>query len=150
MGTNAPRERKIRVAIALIAACAIVAILIHPHVNLLLAKITGQATQIAEASSGGTLTYHQVTFEQDGEGSVLITPPGTTIAMPGNYTFVNGSTVTLQAIPATDYEFDHWEGAISGTENPKQVTVNSAFTIRPVFLMSRRRTARSAERPGGL
>ncbi len=134
MGTNAPRERKIRVAIALIAACAIAAILIHPHINLLLAKITGQATQIAEASSGGTLTYHQVTLEQDGEGSVLIMPPGTTIAMPGNYTFVNGSTVTLQAIPATDYEFDHWEGAISGTENPKLVTVNSAFSIRPVFL----------------
>ncbi|MCC6793599.1 MAG: PKD domain-containing protein [Candidatus Hydrogenedentes bacterium] len=134
MVMNATHNWKRGIVTALIAICAIAAILSVPHVRSLVTRLTGEEAPIAEASSGGTLTYHQIAFEQDGEGSVLITPPGTTIVMPSNYTFVNGSTVTLQAIPATDYEFDHWEGAITGTENPKQVIVNSAFTCRPVFL----------------
>ncbi|MDZ4860372.1 MAG: hypothetical protein SGI88_15460 [Candidatus Hydrogenedentes bacterium] len=34
-------------------------------------------------------------MEQDGEGSILVTPPGTSVAMPGNWTIVNGSNVQL-------------------------------------------------------
>jgi len=134
MSPKAPRTKQRMAAISAASLVLAAAILLHPTPRELVTTLTGQPETIAEASSGGGLTYHTVTFEQDGEGSVEITPPGTTVTMPGNYTFVANSTVTLTAIPATDYEFDRWEGGITGTQNPKTVTVGSAFAIRPIFL----------------
>lgn len=41
--------------------------------------------------------------------------------------------ITLTATPATGYEFEKWEGAVTGTNNPATITMNSTKTVSAVF-----------------
>ena len=51
---------------------------------------------------------------------------------PATFTFANGESVRLQAMPTSGYQFDGWSEDLSGTSNPttividcdKQVTAN--------------------------
>ncbi len=43
------------------------------------------------------------------------------------------TVVNLTAVPAAGYEFEKWEGAITGTINPTAITMNTAKTITAVF-----------------
>ena len=44
-------------------------------------------------------------------------------------TYQEGMTVELAATPATGWSFDHWEGDLSGKENPLQITVSSGIIV---------------------
>jgi len=46
-------------------------------------------------------------------------------------------TYTLLAVPnqVSGYQFDHWEGGISGSANPKTVTIESAMSVTAVFVL---------------
>lgn len=48
-------------------------------------------------------------------------------------TYQEGMTVELAATPATGWSFDHWEGDLSGKENPLQITVSSGIIVTAVF-----------------
>jgi hypothetical protein len=60
-----------------------------------------------------------------GKGSVIVSPPGTT--------FDEGTVVTLTAQPGAGYHFDHWEGSLTGTVNPGQVTMTGGKSVTAVF-----------------
>jgi len=45
----------------------------------------------------------------------------------------NGSTVTLTAVPAAGWEFDHWEGAVTGVENPITAEIADSGVVHAVF-----------------
>lgn len=58
---------------------------------------------------------------------------GTVITDPEKAQYPEGEKVTLTALPADDYIFDHWKGDISGTDNPSEVTMNSDKRIVAVY-----------------
>ncbi len=60
-----------------------------------------------------------------GEGTVSIDPPG------GVYD--KNTMITLHAVPDSGWEFVHWEGDVSGSENPLSITMDDNKTIRAVF-----------------
>ena len=55
---------------------------------------------------------------------------------PSGGTFSKNTTITITAIPdaETDYVFDHWEGSLSGNENPKTLRMNSSKHVKAVFI----------------
>ncbi|MFP4365515.1 MAG: InlB B-repeat-containing protein [Bacteroidales bacterium] len=56
---------------------------------------------------------------------------------PGNYIeFVEGEQVTLEAVPATGWEFSHWEGDVTGSDNPLTITMDADTDVIAVFVES--------------
>ena len=86
------------------------------------------SVDVSEAASGiqitATADTHSVNVSTEGEGTVnqnTLSP-------------ASGSEVELTAEPADGWKFDHWKGDISGTENPKTVTVEEDMNITAVFV----------------
>jgi len=71
-----------------------------------------------------------LTVEVLGSGTVTLDPPGGT--------YPRNTEVTLTAVPAPDWAFDHWEGgAIHGTSlNPTTYLVTRDITLTAVFTTS--------------
>ncbi len=52
---------------------------------------------------------------------------------PNRIVFTSGENVLLTAMPGTKWQFDHWEGGLTGSANPVQITMNSNRDITAVF-----------------
>ena len=63
----------------------------------------------------------------EGEGSVS----ERVISAKADY--ASGTVVELTALPATGWSFDHWEGDLTGADNPITITISSAKTVKAVF-----------------
>ena len=63
----------------------------------------------------------------DGSGTVTLEPS----QPPGGY--VVGAMVNLTAIADEGYEFDHWSGNLSGSENPTTMTMDSDKEVTAIF-----------------
>lgn len=61
----------------------------------------------------------------DGEGSISVSPPGNT--------YSRRTTVTLTAVPASGWTFDHWGGDISSTDNPVKVKMLTNRDVTAFF-----------------
>jgi hypothetical protein len=70
-------------------------------------------------------THYSLTINISGGGSVSRSPDSTHYAP--------GTIVTLTANPDTEEQFIEWGGDLSGTENPKQITINTNKNITAVF-----------------
>lgn len=68
---------------------------------------------------------HILTIETVGQG--------TTNPAPGAWEYEDGAPVSVTAIPDAGWAFDHWEGNISGSENPVQFTITANMRIVAVF-----------------
>jgi hypothetical protein len=60
-----------------------------------------------------------------GQGDVDLDPPG------GTYT--SGTLVTLTANADIDWYFDHWEGNLSGSDNPETIMMDGDKSVTAVF-----------------
>jgi uncharacterized repeat protein (TIGR02543 family) len=60
-----------------------------------------------------------------GAGFISLDPPG------GTYDL--GTFVSLTAVAAPSYRFDHWEGALIGSRNPEQITMDGNKFVTAVF-----------------
>jgi uncharacterized repeat protein (TIGR02543 family) len=59
---------------------------------------------------------------------------GTTNPPPGEYTYTEGSSVTVQAIPYTGYTFTNWTlDGQTRTENPITITIDKDYTLTANF-----------------
>lgn len=58
---------------------------------------------------------------------------GSVAKSPDQATYTYGQGVTLTANPAFGWRFDHWSGAISGTTNPRSITVYSSYIVNAHF-----------------
>lgn len=77
--------------------------------------------------------------------SAIVTPPtqytvntatqgsGTIALDPTDGTYDEGSSVSITAIAGTDYQFDHWEGDVSGSTNPIDITMDNDMNVTAVF-----------------
>jgi hypothetical protein len=82
---------------------------------------TGHASEVASENQ------YTLTTSIQGEGTVDINP--------ASDAYDEGAPVTITAIPSADYEFDHWEGDISGSDNPLDITVTSDMIVTAIFTM---------------
>lgn len=78
-----------------------------------------------EGEGEGQASQHTLTILVQGNGSV---EPGA-----GNHTYDHGDQATLSATPAEGWEFDHWEGGLSGSSNPAYITIAADVTVTAVF-----------------
>jgi parallel beta-helix repeat protein len=67
--------------------------------------------------------------------TITVTIGGTTDPTPGTYTYRNGATVPVTAIPDVNYKFEHWmlDGVNAGSDNPIEVLMDSNHTLEAVF-----------------
>lgn len=70
---------------------------------------------------------YDLNISVQGEGSVSERIIGTKAS------YDDGTIVELQANPAEKWRFDHWEGDVTGTRNPVQLTMSSTKTVKAVF-----------------
>lgn len=61
----------------------------------------------------------------EGEGSVS--------RDPDKLHYQHFEEVTLTAEPASDWAFDHWEGALGGSSNPETLTIDDTLSVTAVF-----------------
>ena len=71
--------------------------------------------------------YYELTMIVEGSGS--------TIPSVGTHVYEEGTVVDLEAIADVDWEFNHWEGDISGTSNQSSITMDSNKTVIANFTM---------------
>ena len=64
-------------------------------------------------------------LDEYGEGSITTTPD--------QDTYTNGTIVTLEAIADPDWKFSSWEGALTGTTNPANVTMDDDKLVWATF-----------------
>ena len=74
-----------------------------------------------------TLRKYPLTLSVEGEGTI----EEKVVSSKANYT--SGMVVELTAKAAEDWYFDHWEGDLSGTDNPAQISVSSSRNVKAVF-----------------
>lgn len=68
--------------------------------------------------------------------SIAVSPTGGGSISHSSGTYDDGTTITLTAIPATGYRFDHWEGDASGNVATANITINSNKNVTAVFVQS--------------
>ena len=83
--------------------------------------------------------------------TIQITGHGTVAKTPDLQAYPYGTSVSLRARPTLpdpgqqslispktpeprSWRFDHWEGDLTGTQNPKSITMNGNKTVRAVFM----------------
>lgn len=66
-----------------------------------------------------------LTTQVIGQGTVNLLPPGGT--------YPHNTLVNISAAAAPGWNFDHWEGALSGTDNPKLLRLNADKNVVAVF-----------------
>ncbi len=59
---------------------------------------------------------------------------GTVDVSEGTHTYLDGEQVSLTATPENGWRFDHWEGDLSGSDNPASITMDSDKTVTAVFV----------------
>ena len=58
---------------------------------------------------------------------------GTVVLDPAKDGYQKNNIVTVTAEPGTDWRFDHWDGDLSGSQNPATLRVSGAHTVTAVF-----------------
>jgi hypothetical protein len=66
--------------------------------------------------------------------TIRATAGGTTTPPPATYPKDLNSSVTVTAIPDSNYRFAHWTGDASGSINPMTLTIKKDTTIRANFI----------------
>jgi hypothetical protein len=91
-------------------------------------------TTITMDSDKGVMAHFtQITYTL----TVGVNPSGGAVTLepsPPDGGYVAGTTVTLTAVADEGYEFDHWSGALSGSENPTVITMDSDRGITAHFI----------------
>ena len=79
------------------------------------------------------ITY-TLTVNVTPSGGGNVTVNGTTpSSYPNSTTWVCGDNVTLNAVVASGYSFDHWGGALSGNATPTNITMDSNKDVTAYF-----------------
>jgi len=67
------------------------------------------------------------------DGGIITVDQLTPDSYPATYAFENGTSVDLEAVPASGYFFESWSGKLSGTTNPATVVIDCNKSITANF-----------------
>ena len=83
----------------------------------------------------GNHTIEAVFIAQNFTLTIKATSGGVTNPTPGNYSYPQGTNVTVTATPDDGYQFGNWllDGSPAGNSNNITITMNSNHTIEAVF-----------------
>lgn len=105
--------------------------------------IEGNGERTAESYDGvsGSAALLNITYTVGGGSTPtpneytlsINTSNGSVSKSPNQSTYTEGSTVSLTATPNSGYEFSSWSGAVSGSQNPISITMNSNKTVSANF-----------------
>ncbi len=73
---------------------------------------------------------YPLTIEKEGEGSV-----NERIVQEKTTNYPQGTVVELTAEPDENWLFSHWEGDLTGDENPVQITIDGEKSVTAVFVL---------------
>ena len=115
-----------------------------PDSGYYLSALTDNSANVLNQVSGNIYTINNITFDHtviatfDSIPSntytlVVMAENGTVSKNPDLPFYSNGTSVTLTAIPATNYRFINWSGDLMGTENPKSITMNGNKSVTANF-----------------
>lgn len=62
-----------------------------------------------------------------------VSPEDSGTILPKSGDFESGKLIDLAALPEEGWEFKEWQGDVTGTENPMQITVDGAKNIMAIF-----------------
>jgi lysophospholipase L1-like esterase len=85
-------------------------------------------------------TLYNLTKRVDGQGSISVNP-----GPDYGAGYCSGTVVTLTATPYDGWTFTGWSGAVTGTTNPVQVTMNAAKSVTATFKDASNRDGISAD-----
>lgn len=89
---------------------------------------TVTVTQDMNVTANFTLRSYPLAITIEGDGTVAEKVVST------KSEHQSGTVVELTASPSDHWLFDHWDGDITGTTNPAQITVSSAKNVKAVFV----------------
>jgi len=72
-----------------------------------------------------TIVTHTLIIGVDGQG---VTDPA-----PGSWEYNTGASISVTAIPDAGWAFDHWEGDVTGMQNPVSFIITADMIITAVF-----------------
>ncbi len=93
--------------------------------NIVRTVLLGLAVAFGCLSAAAAPPQYTITTHVQGEGSVVLDP-----ALDS---YKKNNMVTVTAVPAGDWRFDHWEGDLSGEANPETLRVSGDHTVTAVF-----------------
>lgn len=80
--------------------------------------------------------------------STTVSPENSgSITESGSGLYKDGAVATVEAVPSAGYIFHQWEGDLTGTDNPDDITIDSAKLITAVF--KQQLTLTTAVNPNG-
>jgi polygalacturonase len=88
-------------------------------------NITMTANKSVTATFTQTTQNYTLTTNVVGSGTITLNPSGGTYA--------SGTVVTVTATPNSGYTFSGWSGALSGTTNPANITMNANQSVTATF-----------------
>lgn len=74
---------------------------------------------------------------------------GTISLNPANGPYASNSVVALTANAMTNWAFDHWTGAVTGSQNPTSVTMTGPLSVQAVFVPTAYNKQRNRRREHG-
>ena len=66
--------------------------------------------------------------------TMAVVGEGTTVPAAGLYGYGDGAVVIVSATPSDGWDFDRWEGDLTGSVNPTTVTMDADKSVTAVFL----------------
>ena len=89
--------------------------------------VTITVTSDMNVRANFTLRSYPLSLSCEGEGKIA----EKILSTKSEYT--SGTVVELTAQPSQHWQFSHWEGDLSGTENPIQITISTSKSVKAVF-----------------
>lgn len=126
--------------LAKMAVCVVLAVLAAKGGRICWERCSGGADKgdgmpVVEACGGGGGTSYTLTLNKTGTGALEVVPPNTTpTTFPWTYSYAAETILMLTASAPSGWCFHHWEGGITGSENPVLVTMDADKSVTAVFL----------------
>lgn len=89
---------------------------------------TNPATITVDANKSVSANFHAVYT------LTIAASNGSVSRSPAASPYADGTTVQLTPSPSTGYLFDHWEGDLSGSDDPASVTMDANKSVTAVFV----------------